>query len=171
MVPLEALAKRGGLARSIDVHVGLPPELPRGCLSEPLYGERFVCMVAKTSKRGRMSIKEYTAAAHVRVQVLDTQRDLIDRALAQRGLVRHIALTVPHFSLLPWAVAESAYVATLSRRLAELYAPRFGLSLREPPIDLQERNVQMVWHRRTDHDPGARFFRGAIRQASRVARG
>jgi hypothetical protein len=42
----------------------------------------------------RLSLKEYTSASHVRVSVLDSEHDLIDQLLLERGVTRSVALTV-----------------------------------------------------------------------------
>jgi DNA-binding transcriptional LysR family regulator len=113
-----------------------------------------------------MSMREYREAAHVRVRVLDTAHDPIDLALKERGLERAVMLTVPHFSLVPLVVLRTGYVGTMSTRLATVYANSLGLALRRPPLDLAPRPVQMLWHQRTDADPGARFFRELVVAAS-----
>jgi DNA-binding transcriptional LysR family regulator len=114
-----------------------------------------------------MSLREYRHARHVRVQVLDRTRDPIDLSLAKRGITRDIALTVPHFSLAPWVVLQTGYVATLSARLAARYVEYLPLALRTPPLAIGSRPIRMFWHPRTDRDPAAQFFRGLIAEASR----
>jgi DNA-binding transcriptional LysR family regulator len=167
LLPLEKLAN-DGLATNIDVHVGMPPRVPSGCKSSALFMDRFVCLTRASGKRAaRMSMKEFLAASHLRVQVLDNTRDTIDDLLAKKGHARNVVLTVPHFSLVPLVVARTGYVATLSRRLAETYADVLPLCLREPPFSLPARSAQMVWHERTDTDEGARFFRGLLREVAR----
>jgi DNA-binding transcriptional LysR family regulator len=113
-----------------------------------------------------MSLREYREARHVRVQVLDRKRDLIDDNLHRRGITRDIALTVPHFSLAPWAVLQTGYVATVSARLAAVYAEFLPLAVRAPPVAMGARPIEMIWHARTDRDPGAQFFRDLIVEAS-----
>ena len=58
------------------------------------------------------------------------------------------------------------YIATMSARLAELYAGFLPLLIRTPPITLSPRPVQMLWHQRSDGDAGARFFRELVVNAS-----
>jgi DNA-binding transcriptional LysR family regulator len=149
------------------VHVGRPPSLLPGCTAEALFHETFICITPQ-GPRGtqRMSMREYSEAQHVRVRVLDNARDPIDIALAARGIERKVSLTVPHFSLAPLVVLRSGYVATLSARLAHVYAGFLPLSLRAPPVTLSPRPVQMIWHQRTDTDPGAHFFRQLLIDAS-----
>lgn len=169
VVTLEQLVSGGGLAQEVDVHVGRPPTLPAGCRTQLLFEERFVCVTRK--QRGvegrRMGLREYAAAEHVRVRVLDAARDPIDAALQTRGVVRNVALTVPHFSLAPLVVLRTGWVATMSERLARLYAGFLPLTLRAPPFALAARPVQMLWHERTHEDPAARFFRALVAEVSR----
>ncbi|MBK7395897.1 MAG: LysR family transcriptional regulator [Myxococcales bacterium] len=169
VVTLEQLVAGGGLAQEVDVHVGRPPTLPAGCRVQPLFDERFVCLTRK--ERGvdgrRMGLRAYAAAEHVRVRVLDSARDPIDTALEARGITRNVALTVPHFSLVPLVVLRTGWVATMSERLARLYAGFLPLALRPPPFSLSARPVQMLWHERTHEDPAARFFRALVLEVSR----
>jgi DNA-binding transcriptional LysR family regulator len=167
-VPLEQLSGPDGLASDIDVHLGMPRALPAGCSAVKLFEDRFVCLLPKTSKRAplRLSLRAYLAASHLRVSVLGGTQDAIDEALAKRGLARRVALTVPHFSVVPLLVERSGYVATLSRRLAAALAGPYRVDLCEPPLPLGRRTARMIWHQRTDADPGARFLRGLIREAA-----
>lgn len=167
LVPLELLSP-DGLASTVDVHVGMPPRVPTGCRSSSLFKDSFACLVRKPSAASarRMTLKEYTGAQHVRVSVLGSRQDPMDRALAERGMSRRVVLTVPQFSLLPGIVAGLGHVATLSRRLAELQARSFGLAVREPPLALGERHTKMVWHDRTEADEGAHFFRSLVQEAA-----
>ena len=166
LLSLESLTQGGGLANDIDLHLGMPPSIPTGCKWAPLFEDEFVCLVRRTPrvKTSRMSLKEYLAAAHLRVRVLDTPSDPIDRLLAARGLERNIVLTVQHFSAAPLIVARSGCVATLSRRLAETFDAA-ALALRALPLAMPRRALRMVWHQRTDADEGARFLRALVVEA------
>jgi DNA-binding transcriptional LysR family regulator len=168
LVPLEQLAS-GGLARDIDLHIGMPPNLPKGCHTQALFKDEFVCLLRRergTSTRGRMSLQQYLARPHVRVSVLDTASDPIDQLLAQRGLARQVALVVPHFSVVPHVVARSGCIATLSRQLAQAYAQDTRLCVRLPPIAMPARALQMIWHERSAADEGAHFLRDLVVEAA-----
>ena len=168
MVTLEQLVSSGGLAGDIDLHLGMPPSVPLGCHASALFQDEFVCVTRREGKRRpqRFSLKEYTSASHVRVSVLDSAHDLIDQLLAERGVTRTVALTVPHFSVVPFVVARTGCVATLSRRLAEAYGGDTRMLLRAPPIEMHTRALQMIWHQRTDADEGARFLRSLVTEAA-----
>ncbi len=173
VITLDQLARTDGLARDVDLHVGLPPSVPEGCLSAPLLEERFACLVrARPGRRRarRMPLAEFASAFHVRTKVLDGARDPVDAVLAAHGVVRRVAVTVPHLSSVPFVVAELGYVATLSRRLCQVYASLLPLEVLEPPVDVGARWSQLIWHRRTDADPGARFFRALVQEVAATGR-
>ena len=167
-VPLEQLATTEGLASDVDLHLGMPSKVPAGCVSSNLFEDKFVCLVRRASlpPSGRLSLKAYLAARHVRVRVLSATRDAIDVALQKRGLSRHVALTVPHFSVVPLMVERAGYVATLSERLALTQAERHAVAVCPPPVALGKRATRMIWHARTDADPGARFLRELVHEAA-----
>jgi DNA-binding transcriptional LysR family regulator len=169
-LPLEQLSEGEGLAVNVDVHLGMPPRVPSGCHSLALFDDSFVCMLKPQPKlRRRLKLDDYVRGQHVRVSVLNSTRDAVDRALAERQLARNVVLTVPHFSLVPLIVERTGYIATLSRRLAETQARRHQVALCEPPLALGKRATRMLWHERTDVDPGARFFRQLVREAATAA--
>lgn len=161
---LDDLVGEHGLEQDVDVHVGMPPRLPSGCLSTVLFQDRFVCLSRPGQLGGkrRFSLRAYLAAEHVRVSLLGRMRDPVDRLLEASGKSRRVALIVPYFSVVPFVVQESGLLATLTRRLAEPYAERFPIDLSEPPFELPDYGVRLIWHRRTDADEGARFFRGLV---------
>jgi DNA-binding transcriptional LysR family regulator len=165
-LPLEQLEGGQGLSANIDVHLGMPPRVPAGCHSRVLFEDSFVCLVRRRPDAPRrLRLAEYLRARHVRVSVLGSTRDAIDRALSARGKARSIALTLTHFSSMPQVVERSSLVATISRRLGQAQARRYDVMLCEPPLSLGKRAPCMFWHERTHSDPGARFFRELIVEA------
>ncbi|RYZ08411.1 MAG: hypothetical protein EOO73_08150 [Myxococcales bacterium] len=63
-------------------------------------------------------------------------------------------------------MVERGYVATLSRRLAEAQARYYPVAWCEPPISLGQRATRMIWHERTNADPGSRFLRQLVQDAA-----
>jgi DNA-binding transcriptional LysR family regulator len=166
LLPIEQLMN-GGLARDIDLHIGMPPNVPKGAHSQALFEDEFVCLTRKeANSRARMSLKEYTAHAHIRVSVLNTTSDPIDRVLSERGLTRRIALTVPHFSVVPHVVAQTGAVATISRQLALSFASDARLAIRAAPLAMYTRALRMIWHPRSAADEGGKFLRALVKEAA-----
>jgi len=168
---LDDLVSGHGLDQDVDVHVGMPPSVPSGCLSQVIFQDRFVCL-SRPGQLGasrRFSLKAYLAASHVRVSLLGRMSDPVDRLLEGRGKRRQVGLIVPYFSVVPFVVHETGLLATLSRRLALPYAERRLVELSEPPFALPDYGVRMLWHRRTDSDPAASFFRSLVVEVFREA--
>ena len=89
----------------------------------------------------------------------------IDPVLAERGLQRHIALTVPHFQAVALAIAESGLLGNLPIHFARAVAPALGLELYLPPYDPPVTDVMLFWHRRVDAHAANAWLRDHIAKA------
>ena len=148
--------------------VGIPPTLPAGCSADVLYEDEIVCVTRAGHPNKRLTLDVFARLPHAEVALFGTPDERVDQALARVGRTREIAITVPHFSSIPYAVANSDCVAILGRRLANVYAKPLGLRIHAPPVPLAGLTVQQVWHKRSTHDPGLARLRELLR--SSVAR-
>lgn len=75
-----------------------------GLESQVIFEEDFVCLqcASQPRRRKRLDLSEYLKRAHVIVNVRAGQQTLVDRPLADLGLRRQVALTVPTSSLPCW---------------------------------------------------------------------
>jgi DNA-binding transcriptional LysR family regulator len=89
----------------------------------------------------------------------------IDPVLAERGLQRRIALTVPHFQAVALAIAESGLLGNLPIHFAKAVAPALGLELYLPPYDPPVTDVMLFWHRRVDAHAANAWLRDHIAKA------
>lgn len=83
-----------------------------------------------------MSLDDFTALPHV---VMSVDRQLpsdVDRELGALGLTRRIAVTVPNFHALPYAVEHSDVIGVLPERLALRITQHRSVDLFELPIDV-----------------------------------
>ena len=92
-------------------------------------------------------------------------RGAVDTLLAEHGLERRIARTVSTFHAAPHLVADTDYVLTVSRRVAERLAPGLGLVRRKPPVAPDGYWIVLAWHRRHDEDPEHAYLREKIVEA------
>lgn len=58
-------------------------------------------------------------------------------------------------------------MAIVPERIASWLAPRFDLSLHEPPLDIPGYTLHLCWHLRTEHDPAHRYLRERVLEAAR----
>ncbi len=89
----------------------------------------------------------------------------IDPVLAEHGLTRRIALTVPHFQGVALAIKESGLLGNLPVHFARAVAPALGLELYLPPHDPPVTDVMLFWHRRLDGNGANVWLRDHIARA------
>ena len=80
---------------------------------------------------------------------------------------RRVVLTVPHFLTAAMAAAETDSVAALPDRLAALCLRLLPLKKVAATFPLPRLTTVMVWHERTDADPGAAYLRQLVAEAVR----
>jgi DNA-binding transcriptional LysR family regulator len=149
-----------------DLVLGFNRGLPAGCQSAPLFQDRFLFVARQGHPvvRGKITLAAYTKLAHVVVSHEPNARGVVDDALAQRGLTRHVALRLSHFLLVPPVLAATDYVAALSEVVARPMAQHLPLQLLEPPLPIPNAAVQMVWHERTAASEAHTWLRAAVQE-------
>jgi DNA-binding transcriptional LysR family regulator len=136
------------------------PDLSR-FVAKKLYRERFV--VASRSAR-RFSLRSFAAAEHVLVAPTGVNDvGFVDTLLAERGLTRRIAVTVPTFHQAVELVAQSDLIATLPDRALRV-SPR-PVHTCAAPLPLPALDALIVWHPRYTTDARHRFVRELLRRA------
>lgn len=111
---------------------------------------------------GTIPIDLYCALGHVVFSPEGRRRGLGDAALEAVGRSRRVAMTLPVFSGVCRAVAESDLIALLPRQLALDAAPRLGLEVFAPPMPVPTATICMVWHRRSTLAPAHRWLRDEV---------
>jgi DNA-binding transcriptional LysR family regulator len=144
-----SLAWGGALAeldsRRIDVAI-LPhrPDKDRfRCV--PLYSEDFVITTRDKHPLGRRpSLEAFASAAHVLVSATGDATGIVDLLLAEHGLRRRIALTVPSFHMAAAAIASSDLITAIPRRFAEDAARHYSLAIVEPPVPVTSTDLHII---------------------------
>lgn len=131
-----------------------------------LFNETYLCMfnAERTGIRSPISLDDYVRLPHVLTSLRPGRnvRGVVDTALEKLGLQRTIVLTTPRFLAVPILVARAPVVVTMHARLARLFATELGLSLSEPPVELQDVAVSLLWHASYDHDPAHAWLRQVV---------
>jgi len=113
-----------------------------------------------------LSLESYAALDHVLVSPRGDTSGAVDRALADFGLKRRIALLVATYLALPAVLASSDLVATVPRRTAQQIAAMAEIEIMPLAIDLSV-PVSMAWHRRATSEPAQAWFRSLLIEAAR----
>lgn len=153
----------------VDLAVAFFIEPPASLKRRPLFHEHSVGMARKghAGIGPALGAPEYAALRHVSVSpsAVNYFSGAIEAQLAARGLVRHIAVTSPHFLLAAYLVAHSDLVLALPSRAAQRLAALYPLMLFDIPLDLPEFELATYWHERTHNSAAHQWFREQVRSS------
>jgi DNA-binding transcriptional LysR family regulator len=138
-----------------------------GLVTRTLLRDRYVSVLRKDHPRARNGLDARTFAAldHLQIVTDVPGPGAVSKALAQRGLERRVAVTVPSYLLATALVATTDLVATLPARL--LRATDAALRAYPTPLDLKPLRVSLVWHAQWTADPRHRWLRERLRATAR----
>ncbi|PFH19942.1 LysR family transcriptional regulator [Burkholderia sp. JKS000303] len=135
---------------------------PEGMRRLPLFVERYVLVgrAGHPKLKRRPTLAQFCALEHVIVSPDGGGFfGVTDEALAERGVTRRVALSVPHFLFVVSAVAQTDLVAMLPERLVR-DAP--ALRVVDAPVEVPGYEMSMLWHERSHRDPAHRWLRETI---------
>lgn len=169
IVSPDYLVATDGLAAG-DVDAAFAPEqaVTAGQRSAFVFEEQAALVVRRDHPRvrGRLTREAFNALPHMNVQVAlgrtGAGHRIAEAHWQAHGLQRRVVLTVPYFMTAALAAASTDAVAGLPERLARLCCRMLPLKIVPTSFPLPRMNTVMVWHERTDADPGARYFRQLV---------
>jgi DNA-binding transcriptional LysR family regulator len=157
------------LAGRLDLLIAPRGGMPSDALTQHLFDDGFVCAVraGHPKVQKRLSLATFVELSHVLIAPRGEPGGPVERALAERGLSRHVAVETSSFLAAPVLVAETDLVLTGPTRVLEPLAARFGLALFPPPLELGTFPVHQGFHPRAQGDPAHAWLRGLVVEAAR----
>src|SRR5262252_2516934 len=148
----------------VDVAVGFLPELSHGVVHEHLFRDRYVCLVRSDHPRigSRLTRAQFLSATHVLVSSRGSAHEIVEQTLRNQGLVRKIALRVPHFTVVPMILARTDHMVIVPEGLVRAIMPFGRFKALKPPVDIPALDVRVHWHERFDQDPGIAWLRRVL---------
>ncbi len=130
----------------------------------PLLCSYFACAMRKDHPlAGRpLSLEAYAAAEHLLVSLSGDPRGMVDDLLEQQGLRRRVSVTVNHFAAVPSLLRESDLICTVPFVVVAECSAVNDLFITRPPLDLSTKPLSLLWHERSERDPGHRWLREQI---------
>jgi DNA-binding transcriptional LysR family regulator len=159
-------------SNEVDVAIGghLAPDNAEMHVLTPLFKERFVCIRAKSkTPKAPLNLEEFLCAKHMmfRSHKIEPVPCVIDQALAMIEKKREIATCVPHISTVPFIVANSDLIATISQRIAVLFSDVLPIEICELPIDgVSEFDISMQCSNTIGADRSLQWFRNIALEAT-----
>lgn len=146
----DATESLGRLERGeIDVLIGGHlPDSPR-TVRQTLFEERFACIRDAGSDLS-LGRADYVRLPHALFSSAggDGAPGAVDVILAEHGVSRRIAVTLPHVVAVPFAVAGSDLIATMAERIARRFAIAAGVAIIPLPYEVPAFAVDMIYTRR-----------------------
>ena len=177
VVSADYLAATDGLSSGdIDVAFAPAPAVQPGMRSQRLFEESAALVVRRDHPLvGRRITRElFNRLPHVDVHVAlgrpGTGHRVAQRGWERAGVRRRVVLTVPYFMTAALAAAATDCIAALPDRMAALCVSLLPLKKVAATFPLPSMTTVMMWHQRTDTDPGACAFRNVIADAVAVRR-
>jgi DNA-binding transcriptional LysR family regulator len=162
--PIVADPEPGLESGALDAAIGVFRALSPRLVQRKLFDERFVCMLRRghPALRKPLTLERFAALEHVLVSPRGSGGGAVDDALAERGLVRRIAVRTASFLAAPLVVESTDLVVTLPSRVAEVMARGRPLVLVPPPTKLEGFAVSLVFHERSKGDVAHAWLRERI---------
>jgi len=148
-------------AGALDLAVGFLPGLVAPVGRTPLFRDPYVCLMRADHKIKVLTKKAFLDALHVLVTYRGGHR-VIEEALDRAGLSRHIALRVPHFTVVPMVLERTDLILTLPARVGRVYEKRGNFKTLPVPVPIPPAEVAVHWHERFEADAGNRWLREQI---------
>lgn len=152
-------------AGDVDLAIGIFPNLASGFYQQRLYGDKFVCIMRRDHPlvQDSLSMEQYLAVPHAIVAATGTGHDTaIEQVLWKQRLHRKIAVTVPHFLVLPTIVQQTDAIATIPSRMAAALESIPGVKVLEAPIKFPRIEIRQHWHERFHQDAANRWLRSLV---------
>jgi DNA-binding transcriptional LysR family regulator len=151
-------------AGEVDLAVGFLPGLSGGVVQKRLFRDRYVCLVRADHPTigSRLTLAQFLSATHVLVSARGSAHEIVEQTLRNRGLVRRIALRVPHFTVVPMILARTDHMVIVPEGLVRSISHFGRFKSLKPPVDIPALDVKVHWHERFDQDPGITWLRGVL---------
>lgn len=146
---------------SIDVALGLFPNLQSGFFQRRLFRHRYVCLYRRghPTIRSPLTQEQFYGLDHVGVLASNTGHKIVDEVLEKGNRKRKLQLVVPHFIAVGHILSTTDLVATVPERFAERCKAPFDLVAQPHPVRLPEIPIHLFWHAKYNQDPGNLWLR------------
>jgi DNA-binding transcriptional LysR family regulator len=113
-----------------------------------------------------LTLETFAASPQLLISRTGDPSGFVDDILAEVGLQRRVAFTVPSFLLAPVVLAQTDYIAVLPRRLVTMCQQMMDLVACEPPFPQRKFPLAMLWHQRLSADPGHIWLRTILMEVA-----
>lgn len=137
---------------------------PEGIAEQEIYRDLQMCVVRNDHPvlNQAWGLDTYLGLRHVQVRCDGNDRWLLDYRLADRGLARDIAITVPDFNSAASLCTYSDLVFTAPAHFTKMVSKQLGLTLLPLPLKFPPMAYTLFWHRDRSSEPAIRWLKQII---------
>jgi DNA-binding transcriptional LysR family regulator len=159
----------------VDMAINRFNQLPQSFHQTTLWRDNFACLLSASHPGvDNFDLETYLASNHVWVNKTNMgvgtgmDRDntsrlgWIDEALAELDVKRNIRVFTRNYMVASILATQPDLIATLPRRMAQVYANDPNLAIRTPPFPLVPIEIKMIWSPLLQHNPGHQWLRRLI---------
>jgi DNA-binding transcriptional LysR family regulator len=159
------------LAEEMDLAISAPE------ISHPAITYRMVMTFpyvvivdggSEVARSGALTVEDIARLPHVTFTASPIEQQL-DGLLAERGLTRRVAVSIPHLWAIPSMVAGSNMIAILEAGVVQTSPHRQNVAVYDDPLGLPPSRAGLAWNARHDNDPGHRWLRERILALAHLA--
>jgi DNA-binding transcriptional LysR family regulator len=153
---------------TLDLALGVFPNAAKRFQTTLVCDDHFVCVARREHPAfgARLTLHGFVTAMHILVTERGDEHGVVDAALAQRGLARRIALTVPSVLAVRRLLLGSDMIATIGNRVAQTFAEDKRLAVAALPIEMPAWHLQLLQRRQSRPDAGIAWLSDQILQAA-----
>jgi DNA-binding transcriptional LysR family regulator len=147
-----------------DMAIGYLPTLYSGFHRQKLFEAPQVCMLRADHPHigGSISLEQYLAATHILVEPPGRGPGVVEKALSRARLQRKVAVRLPNVFAGPLIVRRTDHVMTVPAHTRFLHDELAGLQFLPLPLEVETMDIELLWHERTQHEPGNQWLRGVV---------
>jgi DNA-binding transcriptional LysR family regulator len=143
--------------------IGDEGHVPAPLQTQAIYEEEFVCIVsADAVYRGRITLKQYLAAEHISVDVIEGSQHIPEKRLAADGHRRRSVISLPYFGAAMRCIPGTRLILTAPRRFSMAEAKNPAIKILKPPAELTGFKYLMIWHPRVNTEAAHAWLRAEI---------
>jgi len=137
--------------------------------STDLFEDDFVCVVASDHPiKENMTLDDYLNYPHALTDFGANVRTVEEADIERQGIVIKDKILIPSFGGLLFLLAGTQLIATIQSKLARLLVPNVDVRILNPPVQLARLKETLIWHTRSDDDPGHIWLRQLMLEAGQA---
>lgn len=152
---------------SLDLAVaGYFGELPEGYYQQNVFKDDFVCVGRKGNPflKGTLTASKYGEARHILISPQGDMKSRSALAMKKFKIEQKFQAGVGSFISPGWMIADSDFLLTCPRKLAEAYQRYLPVEIAKLPVSIEGISVVQVWHARHHKDPAHTWLRSLIKE-------